>query len=1136
MGRAFRITLARTYVLHERLGEGGMGTVYRATHRLTGRAVAVKLVRGTIDEEVASPTARSSSQTPASMESRLALAREFQVLASLHHPNIVQVLDYGFDDDYGPYLSMELLSSPQSIVAAGSATAPTAKFELLAQLLRALAYLHRRGVIHRDLKPSNVLCRDGQIKIVDFGVALSGDCERNLAGTLFYMAPELLLGAAPSIASDLYAFGVLAHQLLTGALPYDAESVTCMVSDLLGTHGQVTLSAEVAAFLEAHRSTQPERYHPAGAPSLGGDVDAPVRAVLSRLLQRAPAERYADALAVLRELSAATGLRLAEETAATRESFLQAAALVGREPELARLRAALHDAKSGRGGTWLVGGESGIGKSRLVDELRTLALVQGIPVLCGQADAGAGENYALWRPVLRSLCLRSEPPTELVAILAELLPDLAELLERALPASPPVPPEARQARLFAAISALCQLVAQPIVVILDDLQWADADSLALLAHLASAAPTCPWLFVGTYRDDEAPALAQRLPLAHDLRLKRLGASSVAALATSMLGPECLHPAFAEYLLRESEGNVFVLIEVVRALAKEAGQMARIAAGALPAHILTGGIVELVERRLQRLTATERQTLEAAAVIGRRIDLGVLAELFPGTDFRTWLMTCANAAVLDAYEGGWRFSHDKLREHLLDGLPSAKRQALHSHIATIWEHLGSGRDDSDAHIGYHAEQAGEFRRAATFYSRAGEVAARRAAPFESVAQYARAESMLGRLPITAALRRERADVMLRQVEHGLWATPPQDNLARLASAERELSAAAAESPPGPADLLTLARVCFWRGRISYIADDSAQARADATRALQLAKELGTAELTAKALFLSGQIETVRGDFRRGAELLAQCIEPRGRSGVVIEDIRARSHHAVCITATGRFHEGYAEACCAADAALGYGHRGLIVISQVLAAGCLLFAGDLAAMVPHVDIAVATAQQGREPVAHFLAASIQSMMYTHGAQPDAARPSLRFQEELLRASGGKLLSADWFYATRAHNELCCGDLDTAIAQAREGAARFEKEERLFAWGYVERTLAVALAQKREAPSAEVDAHFERSRAAFALGGAALLVAHTDLAWGQACRDRGDRARAKEVLTRALACFTAYESPVASRAAQACLDALT
>lgn len=1099
MEPAFGITLDRTYVLYERLGEGGMGTVYRASHRLTGRAVAVKLVRGAIAEEAASARKQSGIQTPESIESRLAVAREFQVLASVHHPNVVQVLDYGFDEIYGPYLSMELLPSPQSIVAASHAAPSAIKFERLAQLLRALAYLHRRGVIHCDLKPSNVLCISGQVKIVDFGIALCGECERNLAGTLYYMAPELLLGASPSVASDLYAFGVLAHQLLTGNFPYDMESMTRMISDLLGTRGQGTLSSEVAAFLEAYRGTPPEREHAAGAKSIADGLDAPVRAVLGRLLKRAPGERYPDALAVLRALSAATGLPLAEETAATRESFLLAATLVGREQEISRLRAALHDAKSGRGATWLVGGESGIGKSRLVDELRTLALVQGVTVLRGQADAQAGEHYGMWRAVLRSLCLRNDPPGELAAVLAELLPDLAELLGRTLPPSPPIQPEARQGRLFASILAVCQLSSRPIVVVLDDLQWADADSLALLAHLGRAAPTRPWLFVGTYRDDEATTLTQELPFAHELRLKRLNASSVAALAASMLGAESIHLAFAEYLLRESEGNVFVLIEVIRALVQEAGQTTRIAAGGLPPHILTGGIVELVERRLQRLSASDRQTLEAAAVVGRRIDLSVLSEMIPGTDWRTWLLTCANAAVLDAYEGGWRFAHDKLREHLVACLSTAKRQSLHLQVATALEHLWTERDDSEAQIAYHAEQAGDIRRAATYYSRAGDAAARRAAPFESVAQFARAASMLDRLPSTAALRRERADVLIRQVEHGLWAARPQDNLEHLAHAEQELAAAAAIAPPGRADLMMLARAYFWRGRINYIGGHSAVARLHAARALKLAMELGANELTAKVQFLSGQLETVRGDFRRGAELLAQCLEPLERSGVAIEAIRARSHYALCIAACGRCHEGIAQARLAADAALAYGHAGVIVITQVLAAGCYFFAGDFAAMEAHVHVAMEQAQQGREPVARFLAAGMHAMMCTYGGRAEQARPSLLLQEELLHASGGNLLAADWFRATQAQSTLLSGDLDAAITQAQEAVAQCQKEESLFAWGLAERTWAQALAQKGDAAAAEVDAHFAHSHAVFERGGAVLMAAHTDLAWDLSCRSR-------------------------------------
>src|SRR4051812_26990807 len=113
------LVIDRRYVLHELLGQGGMGTVYRATHHMSGRVVALKLVRETPPDSDGAGGTSGSRGTPQNRDLRLALTREFQTLASLHHPNIVRVLDYGFDADRGPYLTMELLPAPRSIVEAG---------------------------------------------------------------------------------------------------------------------------------------------------------------------------------------------------------------------------------------------------------------------------------------------------------------------------------------------------------------------------------------------------------------------------------------------------------------------------------------------------------------------------------------------------------------------------------------------------------------------------------------------------------------------------------------------------------------------------------------------------------------------------------------------------------------------------------------------------------------------------------------------------------------------------------------------------------------------------------------------------------------------------------------------------------
>jgi len=151
--------VANRYELLSRLGEGGMGVVDEAYDRLTGSRVALKRVPLTPAPGAAATTAAGAPTPPHDSTNRRkvreALATEFHTLAALRHPNIISVLDYGFDREQTPFFTMELLAAPRTLVAAGADLPPAEKIELVAQLLRALAYLHRHHIVHRDLKPSN---------------------------------------------------------------------------------------------------------------------------------------------------------------------------------------------------------------------------------------------------------------------------------------------------------------------------------------------------------------------------------------------------------------------------------------------------------------------------------------------------------------------------------------------------------------------------------------------------------------------------------------------------------------------------------------------------------------------------------------------------------------------------------------------------------------------------------------------------------------------------------------------------------------------------------------------------------------------------------------------------------------------
>ncbi len=665
--------IGRRYALQELIGVGGMGAVYRAADRFTDHPVALKRV--VTDREQLNLTESIDLE-----DFRLALAREFKLLASLRHPNVINVLDYGFDTSQQPYFTMELLENPATIIEAGRARSPENQVELLVQMLQALVYLHRRGILHRDLKPANVLVTDGVVKVLDFGLATMrgrvSDSEQFTAGTLAYMAPEVLMGHPASEASDLYAVGIIAFELFAGQLPFaETQDVSQLINSTL--------------------------YGIPDTDSL--DIHVELKLVIDRLLLKDPFARYATASEVLSALNAAANRPLLAETEATRESFLQAARLVGRSAELKQLSAALDQAVQGSGSVWLIAGESGVGKSRLVEELRTLALVEGALVMRGQAVNEGGSPYELWRLPMRWLVLIAETENIDASVVSALLPDLKV-------ASPAAQPRSKsgdaQEKLVQLIETVLSQQSQPAVFLLEDLHWARSESLMILARLAERAQKLPLLIVASFRDDETPNLPETLPPLPLMKLNRLNDAEIAELSEAMLGEAGKQPHVLGLLQRETEGNVFFLIEVVRTLAEEAGQLDEIGRMTLPQHVFAGGVKRIVERRLTKIPAAGRNLLQVAAAIGRILDLPLLRTLEPALDLDRWLTDCADASVLEIFDEEWRFVHDKLRDGLLTHLSDSERRALHARVASAMERFFTGAAEQPATLAYHWGLAGD----------------------------------------------------------------------------------------------------------------------------------------------------------------------------------------------------------------------------------------------------------------------------------------------------------------------------------------------------------------------------------------------------------------------------------------------
>jgi serine/threonine protein kinase len=666
------------YRLESIIGQGGMGIVYRALDRLTGTQVALKRV-------VLQPQTKDGYFGHSSSDSlRLSISQEFRVLSSLRHPHIISVLDYGFDVSRDPFFTMELLDNPLTVLQAVKNLSNAQKTGLLIQMLQALAYLHRRTVIHRDLKPDNVLVVANKVKLLDFGLAVESARDEkpsdDVSGTPLYMAPEVLTGAPASASSDIYTAGLIAFELYVGKHPFappDSEFTFVTIGDMVNGRVDVTRLPDIPV----------------------------LRSVIAQMVEYDPANRARDLNVLIDSLRPLADDQVLSEPILIRESFLQSASFVGRVPERQKLITAMNQARERHGSIWLIGGESGVGKSRLIDELQTQALVGGILVLRGQAVAEGSAPYQVWRPVVRRLVLQTSLEPLEAGILSSLVTDIERLLEAPVEMPPEVDGPIAQQRLLNLVEAVFRSQNQPMLVLLEDLQWA-GEGMTILKHFLNIVSELPLLVVGTYRDNEYPTLPAEMPGAQVMLLQRFDPTAIAQLTRAMIGESNYTPGISTLLQAETEGNALFMIEIVRALADESGGLARIGQTTLPHSMLSGGIQSILRRRLDRVPAEAHALLQQAATAGRELDLALLKVLSPGTDLDVWLLQAMT--VVEVQDNRYRFAHDKLREAILSQVSAETRSALYEQVARGMETLYDTDPTQYMALAYQWEKANEHR--------------------------------------------------------------------------------------------------------------------------------------------------------------------------------------------------------------------------------------------------------------------------------------------------------------------------------------------------------------------------------------------------------------------------------------------
>jgi tetratricopeptide (TPR) repeat protein/regulation of enolase protein 1 (concanavalin A-like superfamily) len=699
------------YYLQEPIGYGSMGSVFLAIDRLKNQTVALKRL-SIFDNYDNIAEAHKDLK-------RRAIISEFQTLAALHHPNIITVLDFGFEEQGQPFFTMEFLPDAQEFVTACEQKTIEVKIDYLVQLGQALAYLHRQGLLHRDLKSENVLVANNRIRVLDFGLSTSSGVTKDRSGTLAYMAPEVFRTGEVTESADLYAWGVLAFKVFAGQFPFDARDISGIIAN------------------PPNLSLLP--------------VNSKLQEIIGSLLAKTPEDRPRDAQNAITKLCTAIEIHPPRKDT-IRESFLQAASFVGRESELQKLTAALDQSLENKGSLWFVAGESGVGKSRLISELRTQALVKGARVTIGQGISEGQSPYRIWQEPLRQLILMANINQEEASLLKAILPNIDSLLTKAIADPPRYNPKVFQALLFQSLRKLFNRQTKPVMIVLEDLHWAGSESLALLKRIAQIVTKLPILILASLRTLALTIPVNELQNVHTIHLDRLNAQDTATLCAAMLGTSGQQPEIVEYLHKETEGNPFFLVEVVRELAQTSGNLENIGESSLPQNIMTGGVQAFVQRRLSRLPLATMPGLQWAATAGRELDTELISSSF-GDGFDEWLSTCSATGVLEFQGTRWRFSHDKIREGVLATISATRRPEIYKDVAQEIENCYPHDPNQYAHLAYLWEQNGNLETAIDYHVRAGEHFRRSYANTETIDHF---KSALTHLKSNPKLRKHHWD--------------------------------------------------------------------------------------------------------------------------------------------------------------------------------------------------------------------------------------------------------------------------------------------------------------------------------------------------------------------------------------------
>jgi tetratricopeptide (TPR) repeat protein len=792
-----------------------------------------------------------------------------------------------------------------------------------------------------------------------------------------------------------------------------------------------------------------------------------------------------------------------------------------------------------------------------------------VTVIDGRGDLiSAGAPYAILASAIRRLCglTGSEPPAEqqqrlrdrvsihvpapeaerVAAFLAELcsIPCAVPGTEcESLRAARQNPKLMRSGLADAFLDWLrAECAAAPVLLILDDLQWSDAISIALVGDAVKALRDAP-LFVLAFARPEVHAVFPKLWSGCGLAeyaLKPLSKRACERLVQQVLGHAHLTPSEIAQAVEQAAGNALFLEEIIRALSegKPASASATVTA-MLQARI---GRMEHGPRRVARAAAVFGQTFwrgGVAAILGLSATSMELDEWFTALVAAEMIQPHPSSQVNNDLEYGFRhaFMRDAAYSLLTEGDLLTGHRLAAEYLAACEERDSAAAQSSEAKpyreaLAYHYQQAQMFDEACATLMRAGDSMLRLGALAEARARYGAALAMTDKLQDSQHNRRSQIDILLRMVQTGMLAEKDEELFPRLERARALLKGLGDPNELSAEDRLRMARLNSLYGHIHYYRGQTPEAIGYYQKVLPIAQEAGDPELLAVPAYMIGVTFAVRGHTRRAEPLLAQAIEPLSRYGNPVDWLRAVLYYGHALMAMGRYDAGRVQLDRGHARALELNNPELVAMSYAVRCSFFRTCGDWPETIACADKTVELAEQLKNPFFASVACAYKGWAQSYLGQDEAATANRARALELAATLKGPTMLSSWFAAADCEIALNAGRYQQAIERAQALLPRLKAAGEFLAEIVTERALVMARAIQDQG---ELDEPMDTSRRVLTDSGNLLEAARTHLWWGRAGLLRGAAAVARHHFALAATQFADAGCAYPQAEAQRLLDRL-